>query len=97
MREIEGYNRFNAPAIQLDGPSTMKGTPHNIATSIQRQAGGGTYGAERRIGYKSLRRAGLSVDEAKSTIRQADKYFLNELDLTLDSTTRIPGNRRGGK
>ena len=47
MREIYGYNRFSAPSIQLDGPSTIKGTPNNIATSIQRQAGGGTYGAER--------------------------------------------------
>ena len=95
MREIDGYNRFSAPSIQLDGPSTIKGTPHNIATSIQRQAGGGTYGAERRIGYKALRRAGLSVDDAKSAVRGADKYFMDELGLTLDSPTRIPGNRRG--
>ena len=95
MREIDGYNRFSAPSIQLDGPSRIKGTPHNIATSIQRQAGGGTYGAERRIGYKALRRAGLSVDDAKSAVRGADKYFMDELGLTLDSPTRIPGNRRG--
>ncbi|WP_300383066.1 hypothetical protein, partial [Clostridium sp.] len=40
MREIDGYNRFSAPSIQLDGPSTIKGIPHNIATSIQRQTGG---------------------------------------------------------
>lgn len=93
MREIKDYNRFKAPAIQLSGPSTLKGTPHNIATSIQRQAGGGTYGAERRIGYKALRRAGLSVDDAKSAIRGADRYFMDELGLTLDSMTRIPGNR----
>ena len=94
MRDIEGYNRFNAPARQLDGPSTTKGTPHNIATSIQRETGGGTYGAERRIGYKALRRSGLSVDEAKFEIMRADKYFMDELGLTLDSPTRIPGNRR---
>ena len=95
MREIDGYNRFNAPSIQLNGPSTTKGTPHNIATSIQRQSGGGTYGAERRIGYKALRRAGVSADDAKSAISGADKYFMDELGLTLDSPTRIPGNRRG--
>jgi RHS repeat-associated protein len=93
MREISNYNRFDAPAIQLYGPATLKGTPHNIATSIQRQAGGGTYGAERRIGYKALRRAGLSVSDAKNAIRGADRYFMGELRLTLDSITRIPGNR----
>lgn len=94
MRDIKGYNRFEAPAIQLDGPSTLKGTPHNIATSIQRQVGGGTYGAERRMGYKALRKAGLLVDEAKSAIRGADKYFMEKLGLKLDSVTRIPGNRK---
>lgn len=93
MRNIKGYDRFKAPAIQLYGPSTIKGTPHNIATSIQRQAGGGTYGAERRIGYKALRKAGVSAEDAKEVIRGADKYFMGDLELTLDSITQIPGNR----
>ncbi len=98
MRDIPGYNRMKAPAIQLDGPAREIGTPHYNATQAQRSTiGGGTYGAERRIGYRSLREAGLSVDEAKATIRGADSYFMDELGLGLDSPTRMPGNRTRGR
>ncbi|KLU74971.1 DNRLRE domain-containing protein [Clostridium botulinum] len=93
MRNIHGYKRRNAPAIQLKGPANKIGTPHYYATKVQRTAGGGTYGAERRIGYKTLRKAGLSIEEAKNAIRSADKYFMDELGLNLDSITRMPGNR----
>ena len=98
MRDIPGYNRMKAPAVQLDGPAREIGTPHYNATQAQRSTiGGGTYGAERRIGYRSLREAGLSVDEAKATIRGADRYFMDELGLGLDSPTRMPGNRTRGR
>ena len=98
MRDMPGYNRMNAPAIQLDGPAREIGTPHYNATQAQRSTiGGGTYGAERRIGYRSLREAGLSVDEAKATIRGADSYFMDKLGLGLDSPTRMPGNRTRGR
>lgn len=41
-----------------------------------------------------LRKAGLTVDEAKAVVRAADNYFMGQLGLSLDSPTRIPGNRR---
>ena len=94
VRAISGYNRMDAPAIQLDGPSNVVGTEHYYATITQRKNGGGTYGAERGIAYMSLRKAGLSVDDAKAAVRGADDYFMGQLGLTLDSPTRIPGNRR---
>ena len=94
VRDISGYNRMDAPAIQLDGPSNVVGTEHYYATITQRKNGGGTYGAERGIAYMSLRKAGLSVDDAKAAVRGADDYFMGQLGLTLDSPTRIPGNRR---
>ena len=94
MRDIPGYDRMKAPAIQFDGPSNLVGTEHYNATVTQRRAGGGTYGSERGIAYMSLRKAGISIDEAKSIVRNADKYFMGELGLNLDSPTRIPGNRR---
>ena len=46
VRDLPGYNTNAAPGIQLAGPSNVSGTSHNIATNIQRQAGGGTYAAE---------------------------------------------------
>jgi hypothetical protein len=70
----------------------VKGTPHHIATQVQRQAGGGTYAAERRIGYKALRRSGMSEQEARAAIQRADQYF-ESIDVTPSTTTRIPGNR----
>ena len=62
---------------------------------VQRQAGGGTYGQEREIAYNALIEAGLSMEESKECVEYADSYFMGELGLTLDSATRIPGNRKG--
>jgi hypothetical protein len=90
--DLPGYNRNDAPAAKLAGPSTTKGTPHYNATQVQRQAGGGTYAAERRIGYKALRRGGYTPSEARSLIEEADEYF-KSLGVTPSTATRIPGNR----
>jgi hypothetical protein len=68
-------------------------TAHNAATAVQGQAGEGTYAAERRIGYKALRKAGLTKQQARRQIQRADENF-KTLDVTGDTTTRIPGNRQ---
>jgi RHS repeat-associated protein len=74
-KTLPGYNTNKAPGVQLLGPSNTKGTPHYNATQVQRQKGTGTYASERRIGYKALRKAGLSPEEARGHIQRADKYF----------------------
>jgi hypothetical protein len=93
VRDLPGYNTNAAPGIRLPGPSNVPGTPHHAATQVQRQAGGGTYAAERRIGYKALRKAGVGIDEARSVIKGADAYF-ESLGVGPSTVTRIPGNRR---
>jgi RHS repeat-associated protein len=93
VRDLPGYDRKTAPAVQLPGPSTLPGTPHYIATQIQRQKGGGTYYLERRIAYKALRKAGIGKEDAKELVKGADIHF-SEINVTSDTTTRIPGNRR---
>src|SRR5688572_25877158 len=55
----------------LQGPSTAQGTSHYNATQVQIQAGGGNYGAERRIGYKGLRRGGYDPMEGRQLIQEA--------------------------
>jgi hypothetical protein len=60
---------------------------------VQRQSGGGTYAAERRIGYKALRKAGMTPGDARAALRQADGYCAS-LGVNLATVTRIPGNRR---
>jgi RHS repeat-associated protein len=92
VRDLPGYNTNAAPGIQLLGPSNVVGTPHNLATKIQRQAGGGNYAAERRIGYKALRGAGISKTEARAQILNADEYF-RSIGVDFTTLTRIPGNR----
>jgi hypothetical protein len=92
VRDVKDYSRSQAPAVQLNGPSTSIGSEHYIATQIQREAGGGTYAAERRIGYKALRKAGLSQEEARCHIIRADSYFSN-LGVSRNTALRVPGNR----
>lgn len=93
VRDLPGYDRNLAPAVQLDGPSWKFGSPHYETRVVQRQLGGGTYASERRIGYKSLRRAGVPEEEARSLIQQADDYFSN-LGVKPNTKTNIPGDRR---
>jgi hypothetical protein len=93
VRDLPGYDTTLAPGVQLPGPSTAVGSAHYTATQVQRQSGGGTYAAERRIGYKALRKAGVSKQEARDAIGKADDYF-RSIGVTLNTPTRIPGNRR---
>ena len=92
VRDLRGYDTNLARGVQLPGPSTARGTPHYAATQVQRQAGGGTYAAERRIGYKALRRGGWSEVDARQAIQDADDYFFG-IGVRMDTPTRIPGNR----
>ena len=92
VKNIPGYNSKLAPGVHIPGPSTAIGSPHYIATQIQRQSGGGTLAAEMRIGYKGLRRAGYSEAEARQIITETDAYF-RSIGATPSTSTRIPGNR----
>ncbi len=99
VRDIPGYDRGSAPAIQADGPSTQIGSEHYNMTYDQSHATtGGTYGAERTIGMESVKeRLDVSDTDMKSLEEYVDGYFCDELNLSDDSATRIPGNRHGAK
>jgi hypothetical protein len=76
VKNLPGYNKMDAPTIHLEGPAYDKATPHGKATQTQKKTvGGGTYAAERRIGYRALRNAGVNRNEAKAAIKIADNYF----------------------
>ena len=96
VRDLPGYKYFEAPSVHLQGKATTAGTEHKLATAAQnarRKLGdGGTYGAERRVAFRALREAGVSANDAKQLVRQADQYFRN-LGVTLDTQTRIPFKR----
>ena len=92
VRNLPGYSTRAAPGVALPGPSTAVGSPHYIATQVQRQAGGGTYAAERRIGYKGLRQSGYTKPDARQIISKTDALF-QSIGVTPTTPTRIPGNR----
>lgn len=93
VRELEGYSKNDALTVQVQGPPNKVGTVHYNLTQAQNILDGSTLGAERSIAYKSLRKGGFTVDQAKYLVREADKYF-EDLGHNLDSITRWPGNRR---
>jgi len=93
VRDLPGYNTNLAPGVRLDGPANVPGTPHSRTRPVQREAGGGTYGAERQIGYKALRRAGETPADARSLIEQGDDYF-HSIGVNRNTPTTIPGDRR---
>ena len=92
VRDIPGYDRNDAPAIQLDGPSNVIGTPHYYATQAQRNGEHGTYGAERKTAIEALQAAGVPDEEIADAVNRADNYFINKLGISEDTETRIPGN-----
>ena len=92
VRDVPGYKTNSAPGIQLEGGGA--GTPHQLATNVQRTAGiGGTYGSERQVACMALAAAGCSPAEISGVLARADAYFMDEFGLTFDSPLRIPGNR----
>ena len=92
VRDLPGYNTQLAPGVQLQGPSTAVGSPHYLATQVQRLAGGGTYAAERAIAAQSLRAGGYSEAQIQQALSEADAYF-NSIGVKPSTITRIPGNR----
>jgi hypothetical protein len=92
VRNLPGYSTNAARGVQLAGPANARGTAHYLATQVQRQAGGGTLGAELRIGYKSLRRAGYTPWDARQLTNEAGAYF-KSIGADASTITRIPGNR----
>lgn len=93
VRDLPGYNTNAAPGVRLDGPANVPGTLHNLTRPVQRELRGGTYGAERRIGYEALRKAGKTPEEARQLIEEADDYF-RSIGVGRTTPTRIPGDRR---
>jgi len=91
VKHLPGYDTHAAPGVQLPGPANIPGTQHSHATQVQRQGGGGTYAAERRRGYKALRRGGWRLAEARAAIARAD---FARIGVGPHTPTRMPGNRR---
>jgi hypothetical protein len=88
VKGLKGYSRWGgSPTIKLTIIDHIK------TFAAQRRKGGGTYGAERVIGYRALRDAGISKEDARKIIEEADKYF-HGLGVGNNTPLPIPRNRR---
>jgi uncharacterized protein YjbJ (UPF0337 family) len=92
VEKINNVTKLEGPSVHLEGKANVRGTEHYKATQEQikrRVLGdGGTYGAERRVGYRSLRAAGLPIEESKNIIRKADEFFINQKGFSLTTPTK---------
>jgi RHS repeat-associated protein len=93
VKHLPNYDSEKARGVRLGGPSNVRGTQHHATRAVQRQPGGGTYGAERRIGYKALRKSGYSAFDARCAVEEADAFF-QSIGVKKSTPTRIPGDRR---
>ena len=95
MRDVEGYDSGEAPAIQASGPSTLIGSEHYNLTYAQSHAEkAGTYGIEKEIGMNAATKEFDLDDSNKSILSEfIDRYFKGKLHLDENSPTRVPGNR----
>jgi RHS repeat-associated protein len=94
-RAVAAYREADAPAVLLQGPSTLAGTPHYRATRFQENPAGlpsGTYGRERVIGFAALISAGVPRRTAARIVLYADTYFLHHLGISKSQVTFTPGN-----
>jgi hypothetical protein len=91
VRELPGYNHGAAIAVDL-GSIFDPNSAHRLTRPAPRLPGGGTYAAERRFAYRSLRDAGVPRETAKKLVREADGYFAS-IGVTMTTRTRIPGDR----
>lgn len=94
---IKNYDRNLAPSVLIQGPSTKLNTPHGLITRMQKdkRLDRGTLGKEWKIaenGIKALEEPFKLVfwQEANYTLRA---YFIDEISLTMETKTRIPGSK----
>lgn len=95
MRDVDGYARGGAPAIQANGPSTLKDSEHYNLTYAQSHAEqAGTYGIEKQIGLDEvINEFNLNTSDVSTLSSFIDDYFVDRLHINENSTTRVPGNR----
>ncbi len=95
MRDVDGYAHGDAPAIQANGPSTLKDSEHyNLTYAQSHVEQAGTYGIEKQIGMDAVTNE-FNLSDSNVSILSSfiDDYFVDKLHLNENSTTRVPGNR----
>jgi hypothetical protein len=82
VRALPGYNRHDAPAIIMDGPSVAQLTEQGRAVTAQLAEPHGTLSDATRAGMIGLTAAGIPQAIRRQARAAAEDYFYNRLDLS---------------
>jgi hypothetical protein len=84
VRALPGYNRHDAPAILMDGPSVTQLTEQGRAVTAQLAEPHGTLSDAMRAAMVGLTAAGVPQAIRRQARAAAEDYFYNRLDLSPD-------------
>jgi len=82
VRALPGYNRHDAPAILMDGPSVAQLTEQGRAVTAQLAEPHGTLSEAMRAAMVGLTAAGIPEAIRRQARAAAEDYFYNRLDLS---------------
>src|SRR3954471_2831220 len=82
VRALPGYNRHDAPAILMDGPSVAQLTEHGRAVTAQMAEPQGTLSEAMRAAMIGLAAAGIPKAIRGQARGAAEDCFYNRLDLS---------------
>ena len=82
VRALPGYNRHDAPAILMDGPSVAQLTEQGRAVTAQLAEPHGTLSDAMRAAMIGLSAAGIPKGIRGQARAAAEDYFYNRLDLS---------------
>ncbi len=82
VRALPGYNRHDAPAILMDGPSVAQLTEQGRAVTAQLAEPHGTLSEAVRAAMIGLTAAGIPKGIRGQARAAAEDYFFNRLDLS---------------
>src|SRR3954452_16699124 len=83
-RALPGYNRHDAPAIIMDGPSINRETEHGLAVTEQLKRPHGTLSEAMHAGVAALAAAHIPKAIRRQARDAAEDYFYNRLGLERD-------------
>ncbi len=94
VRALPGYNRHDAPAIYMDGPSTARQTEHGRAVTALLAREQPTLNDALHAGVAALGAAHVEKSVRKQAREAVEDYFYNRLGLTpehaLDVRAPLP-------
>ena len=86
VRALPGYNRHDAPAILMDGPSVAQLTEQGRAVTAQLAEPHGTLSDAIRAAMIGLSAAGIPKGIRGQARAAAEDYFFSRLDLSPEQT-----------